>query len=157
MPIRKKGDIEIEMDDGEGGTEIFRFLPLGLTGIFDMMREEAGDTEMFNISSPDIDPEVQLGDKIADVIGKNADKIFNTCMERCISHKIIDREKLHTELSGDEISEDRKAEIEQEISEADYFVSDFSIEEQAEILRELMGSDSIQEGTALASNFQGDQ
>ena len=155
MPIRKKGDIEIELDNGEGEMETFTFLPLGLTGIFGLLKDGSGN--MFDLHDDTEKNKVEIGDKMEKMIGKNADKIFTACMERCISHKIINRESLHERLSDPSISKTERKEIEQNIQDADYYISDFSMEEQAHILDKLMGTESIQEGSAEARNFQGDQ
>ena len=134
MPKRKKETIKIELENESGETEEFEFLPIGPTGVLPILREEAG-----------LAPE-----KVSKAEGNRSllknysiiysDKISSRLLKRCTSHKIVD-----PETASDK-----------EMQEADYWTTDFTDEEQTNIILEIQGIEDFEQGIEEAENFQDD-
>jgi len=135
MPKGNKQTVKIELEEDEGTVEL-EFLPLGPTGIVKILRDKTDDYNVENISKMDTD----INTVLRTYAPVYADLIFNELLEKCVSHKIVNPEKASKE----------------EREEADYWTSDFTLQEQVRIVKAVQGQEKVKEAMEDAETFQGD-
>lgn len=161
MPKKKMSTVKVPLEDEESEEEIdFVFLPFGLSGFQDFIEEDLG-LKLEGNEEGDIEvAEEELRDNPFEHINEAVDKIF----ERCISHKIVDRER-GIAINEDTLENSKKVGYGEEkelaekaLEDEPYDIRDFMIDEQTEIFEALIEDTvgSVEEGKKKAENFLGD-
>jgi len=133
MPKGKKEVVEIELGEGED-KEIFEFIPVGPMGVLRILRDET-DFSVEKLTEMDAD----IREALSAYAPVYSDLIFNELLEKCVSHDIVNPENSS----------------EEERENADYWTSDFSFDEQMEIVNAVQGQEEIEEAMEEAESFPG--
>lgn len=173
MPKAKKdqGDVEVVLEDENGDEVTFKFKPFGILGLRKALKEDPNisirDFQKLEEYMPDqeeakelsdeefIDRLTEIPDELPDEV-EVGDAIFRGAIQRCTSHMIVDRDLLDDKIQDPSTSDEEREKARKKKEMADYYMDNFTHQEQAEILDEVMEQEQIEEGMKEAENFRGD-